>query len=169
MDKFEQVLRGLGHVYCESPASELCRASISVRHAARLINDFGEISPFCADPPRALGENERYITCKQMFRDINCAECMRLLGFTGESLTKRSLLVDCIHILVNIEQSFLDAMYWNFHHPDEEPINPDPDGEQALFWEQQADQIVQMLERARPTMTRHANKFGWPDELKEET
>lgn len=31
-------------------------------------------------------------------------------------------------ILAEIKQIFVDAEHWNSIHPDEEPINPDPDG-----------------------------------------
>ena len=60
---------------------------------------------------------------------------------------------------------FLEAMYWNFHNRDEEPINPDPDGELAKAWIESRIQIMAMIERFGPTMEKHEGRFGWPVDL----
>lgn len=37
-------------------------------------------------------------------------------------------------IKAEIEQIFVDASHWNRIHPDEEPIDPDPDGKMKECW-----------------------------------
>lgn len=161
---FETILRGTGHLYCEAPECDLPRVRDRVRHIVKIHLPTGEIRPICG---QALGDNDQQLCCPGLERDSNCPACIDACGIVDESLTKRSLMLDQVHCLINFEQIFLDVMYWNFHNPDETPINPDPAGELAAAWENRADQIIQMIERCRPMMSRHANRFGWAEEISE--
>ena len=38
------------------------------------------------------------------------------------------LLLDAENIICKIDQMFLDCEHWNNIHPNEEDLNPDPDG-----------------------------------------
>ncbi len=78
-------------------------------------------------------------------------------------ITKRTLLTDVVHNLVNIEQMFVEAIYWKLCRPEEEPINPDPDGYLAEEWAKLADFLIKEIERARQLMTKHGDKHGWPE------
>jgi hypothetical protein len=42
--------------------------------------------------------------------------------------TREQILEEADRIRREIEQVFIDTEYWNSVHPNEEPINPDPDG-----------------------------------------
>lgn len=44
---------------------------------------------------------------------------------------RQRIINEAARILNDIEQQFIDAEYWNRHHPDQEPIDPDPTGELA--------------------------------------
>jgi hypothetical protein len=77
------------------------------------------------------------------------------------------VLINLVNELCNFEQIFLDAMYWNFHNPDENPINPDPDGQLAEGWLMFQRQIVSMTERFKPTMVKHEGRFAWPTDLED--
>lgn len=157
---FEDILRGLGHIYSPEPYPKESSATFRLRH---IVNDSGSLCG--ADVP--THGDDFLINCEALHRDSNCTACRKLAGLEETSMTKRSLMLESISILMNIETMFLEAIYWNgwVRKTSEEKFNPDPDGLLAANWEEQADQLIKMLERARPTMAKHANTFGWPDEL----
>jgi hypothetical protein len=74
-------------------------------------------------------------------------------------------MLDLVNIMCNVEQMFLDAMYWNYHNPTKMPINPDPDGELAKGWIDARSQLVSMMARFEPTMLKHEGRFGWPTDF----
>jgi hypothetical protein len=43
--------------------------------------------------------------------------------------TRLQIIDDGRRIITEIRQIFLDAEHWNRLHPDEEPLDPDPQGE----------------------------------------
>ena len=47
---------------------------------------------------------------------------------TVKSRDRANILREAYRIKTEIAQIFADADYWNINHPNEEPINPDPDG-----------------------------------------
>lgn len=161
-DDFQKYLVGTGHVYSDMPDGVTDLSYL--RHIGDRINDRGETSPLCENVARPLTDKERAIYSPPLFRDANCPDCLRIVELPEHSLTKRHVMLNCVHLLINIEQQFLDALYWNqvVRAEGEEPINPDPEGELAAAWEQFADQIIMMAERCRPAMASHASRFGWP-------
>lgn len=55
---------------------------------------------------------------------------------------RQRLINEAARIVNNIEQLFLDTEYWNECHPDNAPLNPDPDGELT----QERERLMRMLE-----------------------
>lgn len=163
---FDQVLSALGHVYFRSEDDVDEPVADRIRHIPKTISETGEIVSLCGDGQPVDGNNS-WIQSPGLWLDVNCVECRKRQGIDFRAVTKRSLLLDCVHILMNIEQQFLDAIYWNAFErgPGEEKHNPDPDGFLAESWEQSADQVTEMIERCRLTMAKHAGRFGWPDEI----
>lgn len=45
-----------------------------------------------------------------------------------DDLLRAQIISKAARMCDEIKQIFLDAQHWNNIHPDEEPINPDPDG-----------------------------------------
>lgn len=45
-----------------------------------------------------------------------------------DDLLRAQIIAKAARMCDEIGQIFLDAQHWNNIHPDEEPINPDPDG-----------------------------------------
>jgi hypothetical protein len=162
---FGELLLALGHIYFPSDVCLEDPVDQRVRHIPGNVDDRGNIFPLCGTEP--ITGNNSWIESEEMWLDVNCPECRTLKGLDFRSVTKRSLMIDCVHILMNIEQHFLDAMHYNGYEraQGEPPRNPDPDGELAEAWERNADQIIQMMERFRPTMAKHAGRFGWPEEI----
>jgi hypothetical protein len=163
---FDEVLTHLGHNYCDAPPVAGVPATACIRHIAKVFVPTGEVRAFC-EAELVINGGSALIGCPDLWPDVNCPKCLELEGLDGRYLTKRGLMVDLIHNLMTIEQIFLDAMYWNSNNPDEEPINPDPDGLLALQWQSCSDQISKMLDRARGFMTRHGDRFGWPEDIEE--
>lgn len=157
---FDDALRQLGHIYVAR--SESHPHAERVRHIGKVFVPTGDVTAFCQPSD---GTETRIIGCPDLWPDSNCVKCRALEGFDQDFLTKRSLLLETVNILVDIEQMFLDTMYWNYHNPNETPVNPDPDGFLAEQWGQQVAQIEQMIARFKPTMARHENRFGWPTEI----
>jgi hypothetical protein len=46
---------------------------------------------------------------------------------------RQRLINEAARIANNIEQQIIDIEYWNSLHPDEEPLDPDPDGQLAQW------------------------------------
>lgn len=46
-------------------------------------------------------------------------------------VTPGSIIRDAERSIANVDQLFADCAHWNRLHPDEEPIDADPDGEMA--------------------------------------
>lgn len=42
-----------------------------------------------------------------------------------------AIIRDAERAIANVDQIYIDAAHWNRLHPDEQPIDPDPDGEMA--------------------------------------
>lgn len=158
-DKFTEALEHLGHIYEPRPEGmEACEPR--VRHVLKVFVPTGDVKARCGSAePQGLG-------CSALWLDSNCEQCREIEGLEP-ALTKRGLMLDLINSMCDIEQMFLDAMYWNFHNPDEESINPDPDGELAKGWIESQMQIASMLARFEPTMKRHEGRFSWPTDLEE--
>ena len=57
------------------------------------------------------------------------------------------ILANFRRMRADIEQIFLDINHWNRRHPDEDPIDPDPDG----TLRQLADEIDALLLAEQPT------------------
>lgn len=162
---YEEVCRALGHIYEDPPDPENARGFAYNRHITKQLLPEGLALTLCA---RVVDATERLIA-PALWRDSNCDQCRQMAGFAAISLTKRMLLVNCVNLLMNIEQDFLEAMWWNHNRTEgEEAINPDPDGFLADAWEQNVDQVNRMLERFRETMRNHSSKFGWPELIAKE-
>ena len=58
-------------------------------------------------------------------------------------MDKAYILTEAKRILAEIKQIFLDVEHWNNTHPDEKPIDPDPDG----FLHHMAEIIEGVLKR----------------------
>lgn len=153
-DRFTRALQQLGHIYEPRETVEPRR----VRHIEKLYVPTGDIKPIC-------GAEGTGVSCPALWLDSNCEQCRAIEGLAPAALTKRSLMLDLVNIICDVEQMWLDAMYWNFHNPNEEPQNPDPDGVLAKAWLENQTQIVQMLSRFEPTMKRHEGRCGWPEEI----
>ena len=54
---------------------------------------------------------------------------------------RQRLINEAARIANNIEQMFMDAEYWNRHHPNETPLNPDPDG-QLAHWKRGMESLL---------------------------
>lgn len=166
---FERYLEGSGHVYDDLPDPDVPRSRDLIRHISGQMNENGSVSPICAKTPRPLTNIERGLFSPALFRDVNCPQCLLQAGLPERSLTKRGLLLDSVHELINIEQVFLDALYYNnvLRAENDVPINPDPDGELAEAWLTTAGQLITMLNRICPAMESHSDRFGWPLDIEE--
>lgn len=166
---FDDVLRQLGHFYFESSVPEDSpTVTERVRHMAKSIDPDGAARAICSGET-ITGSNESWLVTHHLMADVNCVSCREVLGLKKNLVTKRSLLIECVHIVMNLEQLFLEAMYTNsIRSEGTDPINPDPDGELAEMWEEHVNQIKSMLGRFEPTMLKHAAMFGWPEELEQE-
>jgi hypothetical protein len=54
---------------------------------------------------------------------------------------RQRLINEAARIANNIEQQIIDIEYWNSHHPNEEPIDPDPDGQLAT-WKMRMESVL---------------------------
>lgn len=54
---------------------------------------------------------------------------------------RQRLINEAARIANEIEQHFIDATYWNELHPDQEPLNPDADGQLAR-WKKSMDSML---------------------------
>lgn len=158
-DRFTEALRHLGHIYEPRPEGFAVEEE-NVRHVTKVFVPTGEIKPICGTPNPASG-----LGCPALWLDSNCERCKEIEGGLAPALTKRSLMLDLVNGMCDIEQMFLDAMYWNFHNPDKEAVNPDPDGDLAKTWLEYEMQITSMMARFKPTMEKHEGRFGWPTDL----
>ena len=157
-DRFSEALRHLGHVYSRAVTEP---RPARVRHIVQVFVPTGEILPICGASPIEAQQ----LGCRELWLDTNCPKCRELRQVPAAVLTKRSLMLDLINTLCDIEQTWLDAMNWNYHNPDKEPINPDPDGALAKGWLEGHEQLIRMLACFEPTMKRHEGRFNWPTDL----
>lgn len=157
-DKFNEALRHLGHVYEPRPEGFTAQEPSRVRHVLRVFMPTGDVRPMCGSP------DQQGLSCPELWLDSNCERC-KAIQIIPLAITKRSLMLDLVNGLCDIEQMFLDAMYWNFHNREQEPINPDPDGELAKSWLEYEMQIISMMARFKPTMGKHEGRFSWPTDL----
>lgn len=155
-DRFNEALRHLGHIY-EQQADRVVEP-VRIRHVLKVFVPTGNIAARCGS------QSTQGVGCPALYADSNCEECQEMEGLLP-ALTKRGLMLDLVNIMCDVEQMFLDAMYWNFHNPDETPINPDPDGVLANGWIESQMQIIQMMGRFEPTMKKHEGRFNWPTDL----
>lgn len=63
-------------------------------------------------------------------------------------MARREILDLAIKTIAEIDQIHVDVAYWNRMHPDEEPLDPDPDGS---------------LRRSRDTVHRVVDDLSAPD------
>jgi hypothetical protein len=156
-DKFTEALRHLGHIYEVRKHPPLPDRA---RHILKVYRPTGEIKARCgSEEPQGIG-------CSDLILDASCERCREIEGIPP-ALTKRGLMLDLVNILCSIEQQFLDAMSWNFHNPNEPPINPDPEGELAKGWLDNYQQLIKMMACFEPTMKHHEGRFSWPADLEE--
>ena len=153
-NKFTEALGYLGHIYEPRPPEFI--PDDKVRHVLKVFKPTGDIKAICGAP------EVRGVGCPALRLDANCERCREIEGLPV-AITKRSLMLDLINALCDIEQMFLDAMYWNLHNRDKAPFNPDPDGELAKAWLIYKAQIDNMIVRFQPTMENHETRFSWPD------
>lgn len=158
-DRFTEALRHLGHIYVPQPEHET-GGPLPIRHVLKLYVPTGDVAAFCGSA------DLQGLSCPALWPDSNCEQCREAEGLEP-FLTKRSLMIDLVNVICNVEQMFLDAMYWNFHNKTEEPpINPDPDGELAKAWIDSRIQLLSMMARFEPTMQKHEGRFAWPTDFK---
>lgn len=55
---------------------------------------------------------------------------------------RQRLINEAARIANNIDQMFIDAEYWNSHHPQEKPLDPDPDG-QLSRWKRSMESLLE--------------------------
>lgn len=167
-DEFEKLLQHFGHVYVAIEGLPTHRATKRFRHLAK--NNKEDLFLLCEERNRSPDEDSDRILMSHYFHhDLNCLICRDAVGLRNTaSLTKRSLLVEIVNILVDIEQQFLEAIYWKEFRKDADPINTDNDGVLASAWQEQADQLIQMVERFRPLMQKHEGAFGWPEKFNDD-
>ncbi len=55
---------------------------------------------------------------------------------------RQRIINEAARIANNIEQHFLDVEYWNTYHPNETPIDPDPDNKLAQ-WKRSMESLLQ--------------------------
>lgn len=54
---------------------------------------------------------------------------------------RQRLINEAARIANDIDQHFMDARYWNHYHPNEKPLDPDPDG-QMVKWKQSLESML---------------------------
>lgn len=164
-EKFKRILTALGHNYVEdAPEIEEVSATGRVRHLAW--PDM-PLRPLCQSEKKSHSDPKAsFIMLRELFADINCPKCREAMMMDDKrAITKRTLMVDMVHSMMSIEQMFVEAIYWKLRRSEEAPINPDPDGTLAMEWQKCADQVIRMIEMARPLMQHHGDKYGWADTL----
>jgi hypothetical protein len=139
-------------------------------HKGMLVNDSGEISALCFNPPRPLNPiTEMHIHAPSLYSEINCVKCRELLGLEDEP-SRRDILLNNIAFRLNIFQMFTDTDYWNreVREAGEQKINPDPDGEAASMFIQFTHDFNEMMKPIEAVMKHHEKRYGWADEIKDE-
>lgn len=79
----------------------------------------------------------------------------------SRTITRQTLIKDAVRQMLEIEDLFNTADYWNrnVRKADEDPINPDPDGELAKAWLNFSEEMVGLLMRVRPAFTKHFEQY----------
>lgn len=154
----DEMLRNLGHCYVLAETEHKNR----VRHIAKVALS-GEVLPVCGAKVRA---ETKFLGCPELWLDSDCEQC-RAIENIKSAITKRSLMLNLVNQLCDIEQMFIDAMYWNYHNGNENPINPDPNGEMSQIWLDFQAQLILMMARFKPTMDKHEKYFGWAENFGE--
>lgn len=163
-EEFENLLRQTGHFYTGDPLRAEDKTEPPSRHLVKA--DTTELALLCVEQDRMPAGNERVLMANEFHHDLSCPICRKLAGLADiRSVTKRSVMLNAVNVLVDIEQMFLEAIYWKEFRKDEKPINPDPDGTMARYWLEHADQLIKMIERCRPLMKSHEGRYRWPDQL----
>jgi len=67
---------------------------------------------------------------------------------TAKQVTLGSIIRDAERSIKNVDQMFADVAHWNRLHPEEEPIDPDPDGEMAAV-KRYAEAMIRECRRPR--------------------
>ena len=161
-DRFAHILAALGHNYVED-TPEGVSATDRVRH---LSWHDKPSHPLCNSRREKPDPDAGFLMLRELFADINCPKCREAMMMDDKRpITKRTMMVELIHSMISIEQMFVEAIYWKMCRSEEAPINPDPDGQLAQAWQSNADQIIKMIEMARPLMERHGDRYGWAETL----
>ncbi len=139
-----------------------------VLHLAKMINDSGQMSAYCSDPPRPIDmETEATIQSSRFHDDVSCPKCRQMAGLGEPKISRMYLLLQMVAMQMDIERLFWDAIEWNSSHPDEPPMNPDPDGVMASNWLMLRAQFIAEIDKMKAFMEKHDGRFGWPEELRE--
>jgi hypothetical protein len=165
-ERFERILTALGHNYIEdAPELEGSSATDRVRH---LSWPDTPVKPLCRSRRKKSDPDAGFLMLRELFADINCPKCREALMMDDKrAITKRTLMVELVNSMISIEQMFVEAIYWKLCRSEEKPINPDPDGLLAEGWQANANQLIKMIEMARPLMEYHGDKYGWAETLTE--
>lgn len=155
MSYFQDLLKQTGHVYPDYESNHVTE----LRHAYVLVQ--GDIVTGCG---KIFQDVKRGVGCPGLWPDVNCPVC-RATVKPKSALTKRRVLTAIVDDLINIEQLFLDAAWWNVNNADKPPLNPDPDGQLAATWSELNREAISILDRMRGLMEDHYNKFGWPENV----
>ena len=137
-------------------------------HLVKMINDDGQMSPYCADPPRPLDrETELPIQSERFHDDVNCESCRELAGLGEAKVSRMYILLQNVALMMDFERLFWDAHVWNTEarQPGEAPINPDPDGVVAANWLRLRTEFDTEIDKMKNFMERHEGQFGWPEEM----
>ena len=66
----------------------------------------------------------------------------------ARQVTLASIIKDAERSIENVDELFADTAHWNRLHPEEEPIDPDPDGEMAAV-RRYAEAMIRECRRPR--------------------
>lgn len=80
-------------------------------------------------------------------------------------VTLQSIIRDAERSIANVDQLFADTAHWNRVHPDEEQIDPDPDGEMAAV-KRYAQAVIRECKRPRRVGEPITVKAPLPDSVK---
>lgn len=137
-------------------------------HLLQMINETGQMSPYCANPPRPIDpETEITIQTERFHDDVNCARCRELAGLGKPRVSRMYILLQSVALMMEFERLFWDAHVWNTEarQPGEAPINPDPDGVVAANWLRLRAEFDTEIDKMKNFMERHDSRFGWPEEM----
>jgi hypothetical protein len=77
----------------------------------------------------------------------------------GKRITRQHIMREALRLMLDIEDQFNTATRWNRLHKEEEPINPDPNGELAEMWLNFHEELLGLSLKYRPVMEAHFSKY----------